>query len=123
MDDNQEINENINSEEDNNIITRSFDPPPTPAERLAWINHILNTMKTTQYKVWYLKSHDKNAYPFDTCRGFLYWDFDQELLFFVEPNKDTYTSTKYPIVISTIGFDDILNIEAYYNMRDETANP
>ena len=31
MDDNQEINENINSEEDNNIITRSFDPPPTHA--------------------------------------------------------------------------------------------
>ena len=94
--------------------------PPIPSDRAKWIKHILNAKNTDQYKVWFLKSHEKNAYPFDTARGCMYWDFERELLFFIEVNKeDVYVSQKYPIAINVIGFDDVLNIEMYHNMRDE----
>ena len=87
------------------------------------IKKILQNLNTTDYRVWYLKSHDKHCTPFDTCRGFMYWDFDNELLFFIELNKyeQTYVNQKYPIAINVVGFDSILQIEGYYNMRDEKS--
>lgn len=100
------------------------DPPFPPSERGKWIKHVLTALRTTNYRVWYLKSHDKHCIPFDTCRGFMYWDFDRELLFFIEINKyeQTYVNQKYPIAINAVGFDSILQIEGYHNMVDEVKN-
>ena len=84
------------------------DPKLSP--RGEWIKNILDNIGTKDYRVWYLKSHDKHSIPFDTCRGYMYWDFD---------NEQTYTNQKYPIAIDTIGFDSVLQIEGYYNMRDQ----
>ena len=103
------------------------DPGPTPPgptpPRAEWVKKILQNLNTTDYRVWYLKSHDKHCIPFDTCRGFMYWDFDNALLFFIELNKyeQTYVNQKYPIAINVVGFDSILQIEGYYNMRDEKS--
>lgn len=103
----------------NGIILQSIGEEPGP--RTEWIMKILKNLNTTDYRVWYLKSHDKHCIPFDTCRGFMYWDFNNELLFFIELNKyeQTYVNQKYPLAINVVGFDSILQIEGYYNMRDE----
>ncbi len=108
----------------NGILYTSFiepDPPfPPPSEHGKWVKETIGKMHTKEYKVWYLKSHEKNSYPFDTARGIMYWDFSRELLFFFEPSKeDVQFKTKYPLVINVIGFDDILHIEGYHNMVDE----
>ncbi len=107
----------------NGILFTNFeepDPPFPPSEHGKWVKETLSKLNTKQLKIWYLKSHDKNAYPFDTARGIMYFDFERELLFFIEPAKDDVQFiTKYPIVINVIGFDDILNIEGYHNMVDE----
>ena len=95
------------------------DPKLSP--RGEWIKHILDNLGTEDYRVWYLKSHDKHSIPFDTCRGYMYWDFDNELLIYISANlyDQTYVNQKYPITIDTVGFDSILQIEGYYNMRDQ----
>lgn len=105
------------------LFSKYEDPDPEPfppSERGMWIKHILASLNTKEYRVWYLKSHDKHCIPFDTCRGFMYWDFDREMLFYIEANKyDAYTAQKFPIVINTVGFDSILHIEGYYNLKDK----
>jgi hypothetical protein len=95
------------------------DPKLSP--RGEWIKNILDNLGTEDYRVWYLKSHDKHSIPFDTCRGYMYWDFDNERLVYISANlyDQTYTNQKYPIAIDTIGFDSVLQIEGYYNMRDQ----
>jgi len=106
------------------LFSTYVDPDPEPfppSERGMWIKHILMSLNTKEYRVWYLKSHDKHCIPFDTCRGFMYWDFDREMLFYIEANKydEAYIAQKFPIVINAVGFDSILQIEGYYNMVDQ----
>ena len=96
------------------------DPPFPPSEHGKWVKDTISKIQTSEYRIWYLKSHEKNAHPFDTARGIMYWDFNRELLFFFEPTKDNVMfQTKYPLTINVIGFDDIHHIEGYHNMRNE----
>lgn len=94
--------------------------PPQPSDKAKWIKHILNSIRTSNYRVFYSKSSDNRTLPFDTCRGFLIWDFEKEFLHFISLNKvQQRVNIKYPISIDTIGFEDIYCIEGYHNLVDD----
>ena len=89
------------------------------SDKGKWIKYILDSIKTSNYRVFYSKSSDNRTLPFDTCRGFLIWDFDNEIAHFISPNKtQQQVDIQYPLSIDTIGFEDIYCIEGYHNLVD-----